>query len=286
MKILRAEHMGMCFGVRDAISMALSYAKMNPITILGELVHNQTVLNQLRNQGIQIEQRLEDVKSQTVMITAHGASQKSIQTVRERNFRVVEATCPLVRLAHQSLTRLVSEGYYPVIIGKVDHVEVRGMTEDLTEYSVILQPEHFDSVPDHPRLGVVGQTTQPIDKVRQLVALLQKRFPQSEVRFIDTVCMPTKQRQASAIEISQQSDVVVVIGGPQSNNTRELAATCARYCSQVHQIASVDELKPEWFLHAETVGITAGTSTPDTIIEAVEKWLKALAVENHHLMPA
>lgn len=151
------------------------------------------------------------------------------------------------------------------------------MTEDLAEFDVILADEDVERLGAWPRLGIIAQTTQPIDRVRHLVALIQERFPQSEVRFIDTVCQPTKQRQAAAIELAQQVDVVVVIGGLHSNNTHELTAACRRYCPRVWHVQSAADLQPEWFTGAERIGLTAGTSTPDAVIDAVEDWLHELA---------
>lgn len=273
MKILRATHLGMCFGVRDAIALALSQSKSQPVTILGDLVHNETVLNQLRSQGVKIEHQVADVTTPNVLITAHGASERTMQRVREHGLNVLEATCPLVHHAHRAVARLVDEGFHPVIIGKRDHVEVRGLTEDLETFDVVLSEDDVAALAERPRFGIAAQTTQPIDRVRQLVELIRQRFPRSEVRFIDTVCQPTKQRQSSAIELAQQSDVVIVIGGAHSNNTRELVATCGRFCSRVHHVQTASDLKPDWFVEAGTVGITAGTSTPDTLIDEVEQWL-------------
>jgi len=276
MKILRAEHLGMCFGVRDAVALALQQAETTPLTILGELVHNENVLRTLDEQGIGVEQNLENVTTRNVMITAHGASERMLKRVRDRGLNVVEATCPLVHFAHRALAKLVSEGCYPVIIGKRDHVEVRGLTEDLPEFDVVLCEADVETLKERPRFGVAAQTTQPIDRVRCLVSLIRRRFPNSEVRFIDTVCQPTKQRQTAAIELARQSDVVIVIGGANSNNTRELVATCSRYCSRVHHVQTAADLRLEWFSGAETVGITAGTSTPDALIHAVEERISEL----------
>ncbi len=277
MKIIRAEHLGMCFGVRDAITLAMQQAEKGPLTILGELVHNETVMAQLRVRGVQYTNQVEAVTTRTAMVTAHGASERAIRQAQVRQLEVIQATCPLVHLVHRSIAELVRAGFHPIIIGKADHVEVRGLTEDLLEYDVILAEADVAGLRERPRFGVTAQTTQPIDKVRHLVALIRERFPQAEVKFIDTVCQPTKQRQASAIELAQQADVVVVIGGPNSNNTRELTASCRRYCLQVYQVQTAADLKPDWFANAQTVGITAGTSTPDHVIEAVEDWLEVLA---------
>jgi 4-hydroxy-3-methylbut-2-enyl diphosphate reductase len=197
--------------------------------------------------------------------------------VRHRGLHVLEATCPLVHVAHRSLAKLVAEGYHPVIIGKRDHGEVRGLTEDLDAFDIVLDEEDVARLPERPRFGVIAQTTQPIDRVRQLVGLIHEKFPESEVRFIDTVCQPTKQRQNAAIELAQKCDVVIVIGGAHSNNTHELVKTCSRFCLRVHHIQTADNLREEWFVRAETVGITAGTSTPDAVIHGVELWLKNFA---------
>ncbi len=273
MNIIRAEHLGMCFGVRDAITLALKQSKSRPLTILGELVHNETVLNELRNKGIKLARQLGEVETQSVMITAHGASERALIRVRERGFQVTQATCPLVHVAHRAVKRLVQEGYHPVIIGRRDHVEVRGLTEDLADFDVVLSEADVFELKEHPRVGIAAQTTQPIEKVRRLVQLLRSRFLNSVVHFIDTVCQPTKQRQEAAIELAQQCDVVIVVGGAHSNNTHELVRTCSRFCPRVQHVQTASDVRREWFAETDTVGITAGTSTPDPVIDEVERWL-------------
>jgi 4-hydroxy-3-methylbut-2-enyl diphosphate reductase len=277
MRILRAEHLGMCFGVRDAIALALQEAQSQPLTILGDLVHNETVLADLRARGIQLAQQAASVETPTVMVTAHGASEKAMGRARQRGLTVLEATCPLVHVAHRAVGKLVQEGFHPIIIGKRDHVEVRGLTEDLGEFDIVLSESDVLEIKERSRFGVAAQTTQPIEKVRHLVGLIRARFPNADVRFVDTVCQPTKQRQNSAVELAQQSDVVIVIGGAHSNNTQELVRTCGQHCTRVHHVQTADDLRAEWFTSAETVGITAGTSTPDSLIDSVELWLKNYA---------
>ena len=277
MKVIRAEHLGMCFGVRDAITMAIEMAEARPLTILGDLVHNESVIAELRAKGIQFQDDAREVATESVMVTAHGASDRRMSAVRNRGLKLFEATCPLVHVAHRAVHKLAGAGFHPVIIGKRDHVEVRGLTEDLAEFDVVLSEDDVMRLTEHSRLGVAAQTTQPIDRVRHLVALIRQRFPNSEVRFVDTVCQPTKQRQHAAVELAQRSDVVIVIGGAHSNNTRELVVTCSRYCSRVHHVQTAADLRPEWFEVAETVGITAGTSTPDKVIAEIERCLKSMA---------
>ena len=277
MKVFRAEHLGMCFGVRDAIALAVEQSQSEPLTVLGDLVHNETVLEQLRARGIRIASDPGRVQTEAVMITAHGASQKALQRARDRGFRITEATCPLVHVAHRAVARLVRDGFHPVIIGKRDHVEVRGLTEDLADFDVVLSEADVFELRERPRLGIAAQTTQPVEKVRRLVALIRSRFPQSEIRFIDTVCQPTKQRQHAASDLAQRCDVVIVIGGAHSNNTRELVQTCRHYCRHVHHVQTASDLCWEWFVGVDSVGITAGTSTPDSVIDEVERWLRQLA---------
>lgn len=286
MRIIRAEHLGMCFGVRDAIELALQQAATGPLTVLGELVHNETVLAELRGRGVRITQQVAAVETQTVMITAHGASEKAIGRVRERGLNVMEATCPLVQVAHRAVAKLVREGYHPVIVGKREHVEVRGLTEDLADYDVVLSESEVFELRERTRFGVAAQTTQPIEKVRALVGLILKRFPQADVRFVDTVCRPTKERQNAAIELAQRADVVVVIGGAHSNNTRELVTACSRFCGRAHHVQAANDLREEWFEGVVTVGITAGTSTPDNSIDEVEQWLDQLASRRNPEQPA
>lgn len=281
MKIIRAEHLGMCFGVRDAISLALNAAEREPLTILGELVHNEAVLADLKAQGIRIEENAATVATQTVMITAHGASERRRGDARRRGLNLLEGTCPLVQAAHRSLLKLVREGFYPVIIGRRDHVEVVGLTEDLEEFDVVISEENVANLCGRQKFGVISQTTQPIDKVRRLVQQIREKFPASQVQFVDTVCQPTKQRQFAAVQLAQQCDVVVVIGGAQSNNTHELVQTCARFCTRVYHVQGAGDLKREWFLTTDTIGITAGTSTPDTVIEKIEHFLKNLSQNDY-----
>ncbi len=279
MKIIRAEHLGMCFGVRDAIKLALDTSRQQPLTILGDLVHNETVLGELRARGIGIEQQPDNVRTKTVMVTAHGTSERVLSQTRERGLNVLEATCPLVHVAHRALAKLVASGFHPVVVGKRDHVEVRGLTGDLSEFDVVLTESDVANLPARTRFGVMAQTTQPIERVRRLVQLIRERHPQAEVRFVDTVCQPTKQRQHAAVELAQHCDVVIVIGGANSNNTRELVESCARHCSRVHHVQTAADLHETWFRPNDTAGITAGTSTPDTVIAGVERSLTAIAIK-------
>jgi 4-hydroxy-3-methylbut-2-enyl diphosphate reductase len=277
MQILRAAHLGMCFGVRDAIDLALDHADDGPLTILGDLVHNPTVLAALEAKGIKVARDLHDVQTPTLMVTAHGTSARTLARTRALGLTVVEATCPLVSVAHRAVATLARDGYHIVIVGQRDHVEVRGLTDDLDCFDVVLEDDDVGALGEHPRIGVAAQTTQPADKVRHIVALIRERFRQSDVRFLDTVCKPTKDRQSAAVDIARRADVVLVVGGRSSNNTRELVRTCARYCARVHHVQTEADVCPEWFVGAAVVGLTAGTSTPDEVIDRVEARIRGAA---------
>ncbi len=277
MEVARARHLGMCFGVRDAIAFALREAGSQPLTVLGELVHNETVLQRLRARAVRVESELDKVETPSVMITAHGASDRRISEARSRRLAVLDATCPLVRSAQQAVKALARDGFHPVIIGKRDHVEVKGLIEDLDAFDVVLSDEDVQALAPRSRFGIAAQTTQPVARVHHLATQLRLRFPEAEVRLVDTICKPTKHRQQAAVALARRCDVVVVVGGAHSNNTRELAATCRAHCARVFHVQTADDLRAEWFRGAGIVGLTAGTSTPDDVIDVVESRLRALA---------
>jgi 4-hydroxy-3-methylbut-2-enyl diphosphate reductase len=231
----------------------------------------------LQARGIAIAHELANVNTSTVMVTAHGASERTLAQTRARGFDVVEATCPLVHVAHRAVRALVRDGYHPVIVGQRGHVEVRGLTGDLDHFDVVLEDDDVLTLEAHPKIGVAAQTTQPIVKVRHIVDVIKRRFPESVVRFVDTVCRPTKDRQMAATDLARQSDIVIVIGGAASNNTRELVETCRQHCARVYHVQSYADLRPAWLGEVRTVGITAGTSTPDEIIDEVEQRIRELA---------
>ena len=270
MHVLRARHMGMCFGVRKAIVRAASAARRQPLTILGDLVHNDTVLADLRARGIRMCTEVGDIDTARVMITAHGASEHRLAQLRARNLRVLNATCPIVRAAHRAVALLVSDGCHPVIVGQPGHAEVLGLTEDLDTCDVVLTEEDVDRLQERPRFGIVAQTTQPVERVDRIAALIRQRFPQSEVEMMNTVCLPTRLRQMSAEELARKADVILVVGGARSNNTRELVITCRRHCARVFHVQTAADARAEWLRGAEVTGITAGTSTPDSVIDEIE----------------
>ena len=274
MKILLADHYGMCFGVRDAIAEAERLAAEAPLTILGELVHNPVVRERLRAAGVREETVLEPpaVGALRVMITAHGASDLRHAQLRASGLTLADGTCPLVRRAHAQLKALVLAGCFPVVIGKRDHVEVRGLTEDFAEAFVVEGAEDIASLPVRRRYGIISQTTQPIDRVHALVNEIRRARPQAEVRFVDTVCQPTKERQEAVQRLIAQADTIVVVGGRSSNNTLQLVQRGAAAGRHVVHIERPEELDPAAFAQAKVVGVTAGTSTlPESVAAVVQR---------------
>jgi 4-hydroxy-3-methylbut-2-enyl diphosphate reductase len=281
MKIQVAEHYGLCFGVRDAIAQAEQLAHQGPLTVLGELVHNPVVRERLMQWGIR-EGALADrgsAATRHVMITAHGASDVARAEWRSAGFTLADGTCPLVRQAHEKLRALVAEGFAPVVIGKRGHVEVEGLTGDFPGACVIESANDLCHLPAADRLGVISQTTQPLDKVLALVAAIRAARPGSEVRFCDTVCQPTKNRQTALRKLIEECDTLVVVGGRNSNNTLQLVAAAMAAGRAVYHVERAAELRAEWFRHAEIVGLTAGTSTLKETVATVRTRLEVIAAE-------
>jgi 4-hydroxy-3-methylbut-2-enyl diphosphate reductase len=276
MEVRTAEHLGMCFGVRDAIELALDLARREPVTILGDLVHNEHVVAHMESAGAVRARRREDVQTRTVLLTAHGTANRVKLELQQAGYKIHDAACPLVKRVHQVLARLRAEGRHPVIIGQAGHVEVRGLVGDLEDATVVLDEEDLGQLDGRARLGVVAQTTQPLDKVLRLVDRMRQRFPDADIRFVDTVCQPTKDRQEALYRLAHTCEVIVVVGGPDSNNSRKLTELARRLGRTAYQVAEAADLRPEWFRGVRTVGLTAGTSTPDAIIEEVRARLEAL----------
>jgi 4-hydroxy-3-methylbut-2-enyl diphosphate reductase len=279
MLVRMAEHLGMCFGVRDAIDLALGLARQGPLTILGDLVHNPDVVAAMDAAGATRVRQLEEVQTPAVLLTAHGTADRVKLRLREEGKEVHDATCPLVTRVHVAIRRLVDDGRHPVVVGQPEHVEVRGLVGDLDEFTIIQNEADLDQLGERlrrpgVRLGVVAQTTQPLERVLQLVEALRRRYPDADVRFLDTVCQPTKDRQTALRRLAAGADIVIVVGGPDSNNSRKLVELAQSLGRPAHRVARAAELRPEWFVGHEVVGLTAGTSTPDDVIAEVREWLE------------
>lgn len=274
MKVTLADALGTCFGVEDAIEEAMDPQFRGNLTIIGQLVHNPQTVEELRSKGIEIVNSINDeIKTPNVMITAHGAAESVKKTALERGYKVYDASCPLVMKVHKSVARLIAEGYYPVVIGQESHVEVRGIVGDLKDYAVIYDENDLHKLASIPRLGIVSQTTNQIKTVQALVekikGLKNPDGSAKDVKFVDTVCKPTKDRQIAVEKLADEVDLMIVVGGHNSSNTKKLKKACDDKGVKAYHIERASEVVEDWFHGINHVGITAGTSTPSRVIDEV-----------------
>lgn len=278
MRVIRAEVLGLCFGVRDALAIMKRVDRPEEVTVHGELVHNPIVLQQLARRGFKTsDESSREVPPETpvILVTAHGISNLERQRLEQAGKRLIDTTCPLVERAHRAALMLRDEGYHVLLIGREGHVEVRGIAEDLTSVDIVGSEADVVTYP-HDRLGIVCQTTTPERLVKNVRRAVEERNPQAEIRFVDTVCLPTKDHQRALERLLDQVDAMVVVGGRNSNNTRELVTLCEERGIPAVHVQNASELDPDWFAPFETVGLTAGTSTLDSTIEEVERTLSRL----------
>jgi len=274
MKVTVADSLGTCFGVEDAIRAAMDPEFRNKLTVIGQLVHNPQTVEELKNNGVEIVNSIQDeINTPNVMITAHGAADSVLEKAKARGFKVYDATCPLVTKVHRAADRLVKDGFFPVVIGQESHVEVRGIVTDLKEYACIISEDEFWKLEDKPKLGIVSQTTNQLKTVLPLIekikALKNKDGTPKEVVFIDTICKPTKDRQEAVEKLSNEVDLMIIVGGFNSSNTKKLKKVCDDKKLRAFHIERASELEADWFKDTNHVGITAGTSTPPFVIEEV-----------------
>lgn len=279
MEVVRASAMGFCFGVRDALEIARTLERPEETTLYGALVHNEEVEAALAARGfrkVAEGERRGAVATPRALITAHGISERERAALRASGAELVDTTCPLVRRAHDAALALQSAGFHVVVIGRAGHVEVRGLTGDLDAFTVVGSVSEVQRWP-HAKLGVIAQTTVPEREAAELLQAIRAANPDAEVQFRDTICEPTKQRQRAVEALVREVDLLVVVGGKSSHNTKQLALTCQRAGKPVHWVQGPEDLEARWFEGCAKVGLTAGTSTPDERIAAVEAALLALS---------
>jgi 4-hydroxy-3-methylbut-2-en-1-yl diphosphate reductase len=278
MHIIRAETMGMCFGVRAALATIGTISAPGAVTIHGQLVHNEAVLSDLAAAGFSMsgeDDRREVPETPFVLITAHGISDRERSRLASAGKSLIDTTCPLVTRAHLAAARLQAEGFYVVVIGKPGHVEVRGIVEDLEHFEVVQSIADVRSYP-HNKIGIICQTTTSTALGEAIRAEIVSQNPQAEVRYVDTICHPTKDNQEALERLLGEVEAVVVVGGRNSNNTRELVALCRSKGRPALHVSTPDELDADWLRQFETIGLTAGTSTLDSTIDAVHQRMREM----------
>ena len=282
MRVLMAEEMGMCFGVRDALKVLETIGQPEQVTIHGQLVHNEVVLAQLGARGFRMvgeENRQAIPQTARVLITAHGISDRERDRLQSAGKQLIDTTCPLVKRVHETAQQMQREGYHVLLIGKPGHVEVRGIVEDLDHFDVIESPAQATQYPSR-KLAILCQTTVSPRNVAAIHSAIIAANPDAVVRFIDTTCQPTRQRQRSIEKLLPFVRCMVIVGGKNSNNTRELADLCRERGVETHHVQSFNDLRGEWFHGIDTVGLTAGTSTLDETIREVREWLMSHVEES------
>lgn len=268
MKVVVARHAGICYGVERALKMAAEAATTaDRVATLGPLIHNPQAVAALQERGVGVASTLDEIEQGTVVIRSHGVDPAVIEQAEQKGLAVVDATCPFVRAAHTCAAELAASGYAVVIVGESDHPEVEGILAHAGGEAVIVERAADLPAGLPRRIGVVVQTTQQLDTLRDVVDDLLPRT--AELRVCNTICSATAKRQTAAAELAEEVDVIVVVGGHNSGNTTRLTEICRARNPRTHHVETAAELDPAWFKGASVVGVTAGASTPDEQIQGV-----------------
>ncbi|MDR3037447.1 MAG: 4-hydroxy-3-methylbut-2-enyl diphosphate reductase [Coriobacteriales bacterium] len=278
MQIIRSRYAGACYGVERALSLVNKAVSESAESVhtLGPLIHNPQVVSELRERGVEEAESVAQVDGGVLVIRSHGVSPEVIEQACDKGLRVVDATCPHVSKAQGAARQLRRQGYLVVVVGELGHPEVEGIRAYAGDDAIVVQdPSDLPAELASCKVGVVVQTTQAPGALDAIINALEARGITPTIR--NTICFATRQRQEAASELAAKVDVMIVVGGRNSGNTTRLAELCQAVCSRTYHIESFAELEAAWFAGAETVGITAGASTPEGQIIAVEQALECLS---------
>ncbi|MEN6627499.1 MAG: 4-hydroxy-3-methylbut-2-enyl diphosphate reductase [Candidatus Sumerlaeia bacterium] len=282
MKVIRAAAMGMCFGVRDALEVARGIVEPAEVTIYGELVHNEAVTRELAGRGFRVlgeaERKSKMPVTPKIMITAHGISKIERLRMSAAGYELIDTTCPLVRRAHEAARELAAMGCFVLVIGRRGHVEVEGIVGDLKRHEVIESAAEARQYGE-PFIGVLCQTTTAPAVAGEIIERIRLLNAGSQIHYAPTICRATMDRQAAVRSLLARVEALVVVGGRKSNNTIQLAEMARGAGKPCALVTSADEVDAGWLAQFETVGLTAGTSTPDEAIEAVHRRMVEIARE-------
>ena len=276
MKIFLARDAGYCFGVRDAVNLAYDTAEAHgEVYMLGTIVHNERVIENLSNAGAKVVETLDDVpEDKPILFRAHGTAPELWKKTDKKKLNLVDATCPLVTEIHDEIKKLEEEGRRTIIIGDHGHDEVVAIAAQVSEPIIIANVDEANTLRKMKKAGVVSQSTQMIENVQEIMnVLMEKVF---DLRFVNTICFPTRRNHEQIKELAVQCDVMIVIGSFTSANSKRLTQLALERNKRSYQVTTAEELDMSWFNDCETVGISAGASTPDEIINDVVKHIKII----------
>ena len=272
MEVLVAEKCGFCPGVKTAITLAKqTLAEHDKVYSLGPIIHNEDIVNELSNEGLETIDSVDNIESGTVLIRSHGATLKQLEDMRAKGLNIVDATCVLVKRVQKIAQKLDEEGYKVVMIGDEKHPEVQAVVGYAKEVVVIGGKDDLYKLSGHGKLGIICQTTQSPDHFRKILGQVAKHGF-SELKVVNTLCPETKRRQDSAVKLCKEVEIMFVLGGYHSANTRKLAELCKKHNNQTFHLQNWQELDKRVLCGIHKIGVTAGASTPDKVInEFVEK---------------
>jgi len=280
MEVRLASSRGFCFGVEDAIEIAeaaVSQFGAGRVVALGPVIHNKEVVDRLEEAGLNQSGELATIDpSQTVLIRSHGAAPETFELAERRGLNIVDATCVLVKRAQNVVKQLHEEGYHVVMIGDPNHPEVRGVIGYAPNVTVIDRGSDLEeALPYKERLGIVAQTTHSPEHVAEMIAEVLKR-PYREVKIVNTLCLEVTRRQEAALELTKQVDVMFVLGGLHSANTREMARLCTEAGCDTHHLETWSQFDEAMVEDKKVAGVTAGASTPEWVISEFVRNLERL----------
>jgi 4-hydroxy-3-methylbut-2-enyl diphosphate reductase len=281
MEIILADKAGFCFGVKRAINTAFEAAAAGPVYCLGPLIHNPQEVDRLRQAGVVTINELSALKpGDSLIIRSHGVPPAVLGEARDKRIKIIDLTCPFVAKAQKHAETLKNEGYQVVVVGEKKHPEVQSILGYAGDHAVVAEaPADLHGMRFKPRLGVVAQTTQSYSNFSEIVLNLLSLS--KELKVYNTICYSTTERQTAARTLAGKVDVMVVVGGRNSANTTRLVSVCKEESRPTYHIEVADELRPEWFTAVKKVGVAAGASTPDWIIQGVIKRLQDEDISRH-----
>lgn len=266
MRVIVAKGSGFCFGVKRALEIVEKTLEeeKGPFYILGPLIHNPQVVERLSQKGLKVINNLRGVKAGTFIIRSHGLPHATIELIRKRGLKIIDTTCPYVKRAQERAKDLEAKGYQLVIVGDRGHPEVESMA---SKQSIVLQrPSQVEEIKSYPRIGVVAQTTQSLENFKEIVQRLRDKT--KELKVYTTICNAVSRQQRSTRELAREADLVFIIGGKKSANTKRLFQISKGF-TETHHIEKAREIDPGWLSNKEIVGISAGASTPKWLIDEV-----------------